>query len=108
MNMNIVEIALGITAIGGAITIIIKFINPIAIEKRKLDSLEIRVITLERHDMEKYERIGIAEHSNRLLCRAMVELVNNRITNNNIEGLKKVQADLLDFLQNGGSNLNGR
>lgn len=69
-----------------------------------------RVTNLENKQEKSFEKLDKMEQSvnnlreeskiaDRLLVRAMIGITDNRITNNNIEGLKEIKKDLMEFLQ---------
>lgn len=66
-----------------------------------LNDLPNRVSELERHERQNYQLIQENEMSNKLLCKAMIALIDNRITNNNIDGLKLVKAELIGHITGG-------
>lgn len=63
---------------------------------------------LEKHDQEikrlkekannDYEAINEIKDMQSLLCQAMIAMIDNRITGNNVEGLKKTKNDMIKYL----------
>ena len=90
-SITLTEFTLAALNIGTLITLVVKGVRPAL-------KLGDRISRLERHERENYELLEKNRKSYRLLCKAMLGLIDNRITGNNEEGLKLVKADLIEFL----------
>lgn len=93
-TITLTELLATIVLTGGALTMLAKFIFP-AIK------IGDRVATLERHEKINLKMIEENELSNRLLCKAMIGLIDNRLTGNNIDNLKIVKSELMNFITKG-------
>lgn len=92
--LTISELLAAIVLIGGALGVIIRYISPAV-------KIGDRVASLERHEKDNRKMIEENELSNRLLCKAMIALIDNKLTNNNDDGLKNVKSELMDFITKG-------
>lgn len=97
-NMTVTELLAAIVLIGGALGVLVKFIFLPLVKALKIGD---RVTALESHEITNLKMIEENELSNRLLCKAMIALIDNRLTNNNIDNLKIVKSELMDFITKG-------
>lgn len=81
----------GISIIGGAAAVIWKWVKP-SVNLRK------RVEKLEEKSQNDYEAINEIKDMQSLLVQAMIALIDNRLTGNNIDGLKKTKEDMIRYL----------
>lgn len=87
----IVVIAGGIAAIGAAAAVIWGWLSPAV-------KLSRRVTKLEEKQEKDYKRFQTMDETQSLLCQGMIALIDNRITGNNIDGLKKTKQDMIKHL----------
>jgi len=91
-----VSICLGITAVISLVSLLTGILKDY---KKPTDDLEKRVSDLERKILENYDkRITDIERGNRVMQKGLLELLKHSIDGNNIEGLKKAEKDLSDYL----------
>lgn len=91
-----VSICLGITAVISLVSLLTGIFKDY---KKPTDDLEKRVSDLERKILENYDkRITDIEKGNKVTQKAILELLKHSIDGNNIEGLKKAEKDLSDYL----------
>lgn len=84
-TLNSIMVVCGwLITLGGAGAVIYKLLHPAFKLKKKnrVDKLEINV-------EKDYKSIQEIRDMQSLLCQGMIALIDNRITGNNIEGLKK-------------------
>ena len=80
-----------IVTIGGAVTVIVNWLRP---AKKFAD----RVKDLEAHDARDYIVINDIKETNKLLCKGIICLLDNKITNNSIDKLKEVKEEIQQHL----------
>lgn len=81
----------GISIIGGALSIIHKWIYPaIKIEKR--------VTQLEEYNKKDYLRLQSLEKMQKEQSKCLAAMLNHQITGNGIETMKKIRDDLLESI----------
>lgn len=91
-----VSICLGITAVISLVSLLTGILKDY---KKPTDDLEKRVSDLERKILENYDkRITDIEKGNKVTQKAILELLKHSIDGNNVEGLKKAEKDLSDYL----------
>ncbi len=91
MIKTLLALAGGVSIIGSAAIVIIRVIKPAI-------GLSKRITSLERHEKEN---LGVLEENvitNNLLCRAVIALIDNRITGNSFEGLNSIKKEMLEHL----------
>lgn len=88
---QILAVCGGISVIGGAIAIIVGWLKPAL-------KLSDRVNKLEENGKKDYKRYQKLEETQALLCQGMIALIDNQITGNNIEGLKKTKEAMIKHL----------
>ena len=93
-NLTVAELCGLVILLGGVLGVFAKWVYP-AIK------LIDRVSRLEEHEKKTFNMIERNEQADKLLCKAMLSLIDNKLTNNNIDGLRIVKADLLDFITKG-------
>lgn len=88
---HIVALCAAIITITGAMTIIYRIVSP---------AFKVigRVTTLERRQEDFKKKLDEDKRANNILCKAMLALIDNRITDNCIDNLKIVKTDLVNFL----------
>ena len=101
---TIVSICSGIGTIGAAVGVIYTVYSH---AKKPQHDIEKRVGTIEANikDIKEkldndYASINQNREDTQLLMRSMFNLIENKITGNNVEGLKKTRDDLLNALTN--------
>lgn len=101
-NITLTELLTAIVLAGGALGIMTKFVFVPLIQALKASmKMDDRVAALERHEKTNLQMIQDSELSSRLLCKAMIALIDNRLTGNNIDNLRLVKVDLMDFITKG-------
>lgn len=94
-SMEVIETILavcgGVSIIGGAATVIYKWIAP-AVKLNK------RVEVLERHDKRDFEAIQEIAERDALIMETLLTMLDSQITGNNEEQLKKTRAKLISYL----------
>ena len=91
-----VSICLGVTAVISLVSLLTGIFKDY---KKPTDDLEKRVSDLERKILENYDkRITDIEKGNKVTQKAILELLKHSIDGNNVEGLKKAEKDLSDYL----------
>lgn len=91
-----VSICLGITAVISLVSLLTGIFKDY---KKPTDDLEKRVSDLERKILENYDkRITDIEKGNKVTQKAILELLKHSIDGNNVDGLKKAEKDLSDYL----------
>jgi hypothetical protein len=96
MNMNDITIGDLLVIIAG-LTTIIGFITKVM---SPYTDLRKRIEKVEEHQANDLERLKIMENDMRMMLKATRVLVAHSVTNNNTGELKKVQAEMDDYLIN--------
>lgn len=95
-------ICVGISTVGAAGTIIYKTYTearkPQEAVNRRLDNIEKRLDGIDQKLTNDYTQINQNRDDMNLLMRSMFDLIENKITGNNVEGLKKTRDDLIHAL----------
>lgn len=95
-------VCVGISTIGAAGTIIYKACmearKPHEDVNRRLDNIEKRLDGIDQKLTNDYTQINQNRDDMNLLMRSMFDLIENKITGNNVEGLKKTRDDLIHAL----------
>ena len=65
---------------------------------RRLDNIEKRLDGIDQKLTNDYTQINQNRDDMNLLMRSMFDLIENKITGNNVEGLKKTRDDLIHAL----------
>lgn len=98
----IIAVCGGIVTIGGAGTVIYNLYKK---AKKPKDDIEGRLTAIENdvRDIKRklqsdYDSINQNRASMNLLMRSMFSLIENKITGNNVDGLKKTRDDLIEAL----------
>lgn len=95
-------ICVGISTVGAAGTIIYKVYveakKPQEDVNRRLDNIEKRLDGIDQKLTNDYTQINQNRDDMNLLMRSMFDLIENKITGNNVEGLKKTRDDLIHAL----------
>lgn len=81
----------GISIVGGAVAIIWKMVNP-AVKLGK------RVEVLEEKADKDYAAIEDIKSAQSLLCQGMIAMIDNQLTGNNVENLKKTKDSMIKYL----------
>ena len=108
--MEITEFMKVLLAICGGITVLIgtgtaiygvyaKFRKPSADNSAKLEEHDKAIEELQEKAENDYKAIEEIKKMQTLLVKSMMELIDNRITGNNIEGLKKVKEEIVKYLK---------
>ncbi len=87
----LLALAGGLSILGGAGAVIWRMASPAI-------SVSRRVAALERHEKKNIEVLHENIVTNNLLCRAVIALIDNRISGNSIETLNIVKKEMLDHL----------
>lgn len=107
--MEITEFMKTLLAICGGITVLIGtcgaiygvynfFRKPSTDNSSKIAKHEEEIKDLQEKVQKDYESIEEIKDMQSLLVRSMIELIDNRITGNNIEGLKKIKGEMLQYI----------
>lgn len=96
MNMNDITIGDLLVIIAG-LTTIIGFITKVM---SPYTDLRKRIEKVEEHQANDLERLKTMENDMRMMLKATRVLVAHSVTNNNTGELKKVQAEMDDYLVN--------
>nr|DAL61389.1 MAG TPA_asm: hypothetical protein [Caudoviricetes sp.] len=96
------QICAGITAVGAACGVLHKLYagakKPMEDIDKRLDSIESDIKDIKGKLNRDYNEINQNRDDMNLLMRSMFDLIENRITGNNVEGLKKTRDDLVKAL----------
>lgn len=96
------QICAGITAVGTALGVLYKLYagakKPMEDIDKRLDSIESDIKDIKGKLNRDYNEINQNRDDMNLLMRSMFDLIENRITGNNVEGLKKTRDDLVKAL----------
>ena len=96
------NICVGISTVGAAGTIIYKAYTeakkPQEDTNKRLDNIEKRLDGIDQKLTNDYTQINQNRDDMNLLMRSMFDLIENKITGNNVEGLKKTRDDLIHAL----------
>lgn len=84
----------GISIIGGAAAVIYKMFHPAF-------KLKDRVDKLEENAQKDFKAITEMKDMQAILCQGMIAMIDNAITGNNIEGLKKTKETMIQQLSKG-------
>lgn len=91
-----------ITGSAAAIAVIYKlymwFRKPSKDNSAKLEEHGKSIEELQKRADKNYKAIDEIKDMQSLLVRSMIELLDNRITGNNIDGLKQIKKEMLDYL----------
>ena len=89
-----------ITIIGGAAGVIYGWLKPAIKLKSRVKTLEEAVDPELGKKVAKLEE-NVQKDMQSLLCQGMIAMIDNRITGNNIEGLKKTKDAMIKHLSEG-------
>lgn len=93
---TVVVVSAGILTVANLVD---RIVQTVKLAKKPTDDLEKRVSDLERKILENYDkRITDIEKGNKVTQKAILELLKHSIDGNNIDGLKKAEKDLSDYL----------
>jgi len=93
---TVVVVSAGILTIANLVD---RIVQTVKLAKKPTDDLEKRVSDLERKILENYDkRITDIEKGNKVTQKAILELLKHSIDGNNVDGLKKAEKDLSDYL----------
>ncbi len=81
----------GVSIVGGAAAVILKWITPAF-------RLSKRVETLEEHDRRDYESLRRIAERDSLILEVLSTMLDSQISGNNIEELKKTKQKLTNYL----------
>ncbi len=99
---TILSICGGISIIGGAIGILYNAYNQTNKPKKdienRLQAIENDVSEIKRKLEKDYMQISENREDMNLIMRSMLNLIENKLTNNNIDGLKKTRDELINAL----------
>ncbi len=99
---TILSICGGISIIGGAISILYTAYNkakePSRDIENRLQTIENDVSEIKRKLEKDYMQISENREDMNLIMRSMLNLIENKLTNNNIDGLKKTRDELINAL----------
>ena len=106
---QILTVCGGIATVGGAATVLYKWYRhykkPTDDLKKRIDALEARIDTMDQGIKDinrKLDNDYVSISSNRddtnLIMRSLFCLIENKLTGNNVEGLKKTRDDLINAL----------
>ena len=91
-----------ITGTGAGIAVLYKlymwFRKPSKDNSAKLEEHDKAIEELQHRADKNYKAIDEIKDMQSLLVRSMIELLDNRITGNNIDGLKQIKKEMLDYL----------
>lgn len=93
---TVVVVSAGILTVANLVD---RIVQTVKLAKKPTDDLEKRVSDLERKILENYDkRITDIEKGNKVTQKAILELLKHSIDGNNVDGLKKAEKDLSDYL----------
>lgn len=93
---TVVVVSAGILTVANLVD---RIVQTVKLAKKPTDDLEKRVADLERKILENYDkRITDIEKGNKVTQKAILELLKHSIDGNNVDGLKKAEKDLSDYL----------
>lgn len=99
----ILAVCVGITTIGGALSVIIGWLAKLKAPERRQDDaikgLECRVEKLERYQIEAESRMQKIEDLLNALVGGQFALINHAINGNNVEQLKEAQLEMQKFIK---------
>ena len=106
---QILAICGAISVIGGAVAVVTGWYRTLKAPKEKqdnrIDQIEQRITNIETSITEinkkldnDYKNIRTTRDDMNLLTRSMFNLIENKITGNNIEGLKKTRDELVEAM----------
>ena len=91
-----------ITGSGAAVVMLYQlykwFRKPSNDNSAKLEEHDKAIEELQHRADKNYKAIDEIKDMQSLLVRSMIELLDNRITGNNIDGLKQIKKEMLDYL----------
>lgn len=91
-----------ITGTGAGIAVLYKlymwFRKPSKDNSAKITEHDEAIKELQHRADKNYKAIDEIKDMQSLLVRSMIELLDNRITGNNIDGLKQIKKEMLDYL----------
>lgn len=88
---TILAICGGISVVGGAVTVVKKWIAPAV-------KLNNRVKVLEEHDKNDFQAIQDIKERDGLIMEALINMLNSQISGNNVDQLKKTRDKLISYL----------
>lgn len=98
----ILSICGGVSIIGGALIMLNKAYKqcrkPSDDNSHKIAEHDKRLEDLEEKVIKDYDSINEIREAVSLLCQGMIDLIDNRLTNNNMDGLKKTKGDMIKYL----------
>lgn len=99
---TILTICGGITVVGGAAAVLSgaykKYKKPTSDLEKRIEVIETDIKDIKQKLNNDYENINENRNDMNLLMRSMFCLIENKITGNNIEGLKKTRDELINAL----------
>ena len=99
---TILAICRGISVIGGAAAVLSgaykKYKKPTSDLEQRIEVIESDIKDIKQKLNNDYENINNNRNDMNLLMRSMFCLIENKITGNNIEGLKKTRDELINAL----------
>lgn len=98
----ILSICGGISIIGGAVVMIYKlykyYRKPSDDNSQKIAEHDVAIKEVQKKLEHDYEDIKEIKDAISILCQGMIALIDNRITNNNVDNLKKTKELMIKYL----------
>ena len=90
-NLTVHELCTIIVLVGGVIGVFAKWLYPALKMGDRMDKVE-------RYQKKIFDKLDAGEVADKLICKAMIELIDNRLTNNNVENLRTVKGEMMGFI----------
>jgi len=96
MDIDQIIVAVGavcaaIVALGGAISVIRKWVSPVLSIMDSVEKLKERLDSVEENDRDTREGIGV-------VCRCLLALMDNAITGNSVDNIKNARREMQEYL----------
>lgn len=99
---TILSICGGISIIGGAAAVLSgaykKYKKPTTDLEKRIEVIETDIKDIKQKLNNDYESISSNRNDMNLLMRSLFGLIENKITGNNIDGLKRIRDELIDTI----------
>lgn len=84
----------GIIVIGGVISIFTGYVSPVL-------KIGKRIEYLEKQETSNFKLTTDTQYTSNLLCKAMIAMIDDKLTGSNLDGLKKIKDELMEHITKG-------
>lgn len=90
----------GVTVVGGAISILIKWLSPVRESKKEIADVKKMLARDKQRLDDGDDRMTDMKRCNDIQMRSMLALLNHEITGNDVAKLQAAQKEITDYLTN--------